>query len=201
MKLLAGSLVESLVLLLVAMEPAYSQLVSVGVKAGVSWTDSYSGVTVPDGGSSHSNDRYIIGPTAEIHFPFRLSLEVDGLYRSSEFSLIGGGLANLPNGTVTVSDWQIPVLGKYEVMPGPVRPFLDAGVVYRHVSGALAQDFLAAQNPSSAGFAFGGGVGFKLGHIRLSPEVRFTHWGVTAFSNAAVVSSNNQADFLVGITF
>ena len=191
-------------LLLLAIVSANSQVFSIGVKAGVPLTDAYSDVQVADGAASHFEDRYTVGPTAEVHLPFHLSFEVDALYRHSGFGINGGHGAD---GNASVNEWQIPLLGKYEMPLGPVRPFIDAGVAYRHLSVGLSnslsllQTELAAQNPDNAGFVIGGGIGLKILHIRLSPEIRYTHWGQTAFSNGAVLSTNNQADFLVGLTF
>ncbi len=186
-------------LLLFSLLPAYSQLLSLGVKAGVPLTDAYNDLFVPDGGASHFNDHYVIGPTAEIHLPFHLSVEADALYRHSGFGVNGGFLGGIPNGIFSVNDWQVPVLGKYE-LPfgfGPLHAFADAGPVYRHVSSNTSYP---PQNPSSAGFAVGGGVTLKVLHIRIAPEIRYTRWAETAF-NYFSVSTANQADFLVGFTF
>jgi hypothetical protein len=189
-----------LLFLLFAAVSAYSQMLSAGAKAGVPLTDAYTDVQVADGASSHFIDRYTVGPTAEFHFPFHLSVEVDALYRHSGFYVIG---AHVPTGNASVNEWQIPLLAKYEAIPlGPIRPFVDGGVAYRHLSDSLASVVsLAVQNPNNAGIAIGGGITLKILHMRLSPEVRYTHWSQVAFSNSAVVSTNNQADFLVGFTF
>jgi hypothetical protein len=184
---------------LLAALPAFSQLVSVGVKAGVPAIDAYTPQPVGDGGANFSEDRYIVGPTAEIHLPLHFSFEADALYRRSSFYIVGG---HGYNGNATINEWQIPFLAKYEAPFRIFRPFADAGVVFRHLStndgGVTALD---PQHPNSAGIAAGGGLALKFGRIRISPEMRFTHWGQTVFSNAAVVSNNNQADFLVGFTF
>ncbi len=196
---------KRLLLLLLAIVPAHSQLVSIGVKAGVPLTNAYSDAQVAAGGSTHFVDRYTVGPTVEIHLPFHFSFEVDALYRHSGFGIIGGPVQNA---SATVNEWQIPLLGKFEAPLGPIRPFVDAGVIYRHLSAnittsgtSFVQTSLGVQNPDNAGFAVGGGVALKLLHIRLSPEIRYTHWAQTAVSNLAVLSKNNQADFLVGLTF
>ncbi len=79
-----------------------------------------------------------------------------------------------------------------------VHPFVDAGPVYRHVSGG--NNSYPPANANSGGFAIGGGINVKFLILRISPEIRYTHWGQTAF-NSFSVSTNNQADFLVGFTF
>jgi len=190
-------LMRLLVLLPPAAVPGCSQFISFGAIGGVQLTDSYTNVPVGNGGSSHSNDRYVVGPTFEFHLPLHLSLEVDALYRRSGFSINGFyvGFAN-----VAVNDWQFPVLLKYEFPYGPARPFFDAGLVFREVS-SNAVSPLSPLNASSHGFAVGGGVAIKLGRARLSPQIRFSHWNNAAFANEAVTSTSDQADLLVGFTF
>jgi hypothetical protein len=184
--------------------PAWSQVVSFGVKAGVPLTTAYS--TTQDGyASATAYDRsYIIGPTAEVHLPFHLSFEVDALYRRSGFDVAG----SFPNATLTgytsfddrsrVNDWQFPVLAKYELKFGPLRPFADGGFVYRRVTGG------SPDNGTTIGAAVGGGVTIKLLFLRLSPEIRYTHWPTRPFVNGyngLVTSTANQADLLLGVSF
>jgi hypothetical protein len=57
-------------LLLFAGRMARSQIVSFGVKAGVPLTTVYTPQQIPDGGSNASEQRFTIGPTAEVHLPF-----------------------------------------------------------------------------------------------------------------------------------
>lgn len=177
-----------LFLLLFAAVPAHSQLLSFGLKAGVPLTSAYSALT--------SYDRpYIIGPTAELHLPFRLSFEVDALYRRNGYESFG----NFSSFRTELNDWQIPFLGKYELKGGFFRPYIDAGVTYRHVSAASGP---SPNNADTSGFTLGGGLTFKLLFLRLSPEIRYTHWGTGPYTGFPGVQSNgNQADFLVGFTF
>jgi opacity protein-like surface antigen len=183
-------------LLFVAVSPAYSQLLSFGVKAGVPFSDAYkasSSIT-----SSAYKDHFIVGPTVEVHLPFRLSIEADALYRRNGFAVQGDGF----NISSAVNDWQVPVLGKYEFHFGPfVHPFIDAGFVYRHVSLSNSGQTVLAANPNSPGFALGGGVSLKLLSLRISPEIRYTHWNSSAVAISSIASTRNQADLLVGFTF
>jgi len=187
-------------LLLLAGRMARSQIVSFGVRAGVPLTTVYTPQQIPDGGSNASEQRFTIGPTAEVHLPFHLSLEVDALWRQSSFSAIGAHLNAVLNSSV--NDWQIPLLAKYEMLGGPVRPFIDGGIVFRHVS-TTSSSVLPPTNPNTAGISVGGGVTLKLLHLRLSPEIRYTNWPTPAFSSAytPVESKRNQVDLLVGITW
>ena len=73
--------------------PACAQLFSFGVKGGVPLTDAFSHVSLADQVIAQSvsgyNRRYVIGPTAEVHFPLHLSFEVDALYRRNGFEYTG----------------------------------------------------------------------------------------------------------------
>jgi hypothetical protein len=151
-----------LAILVLAALPCHAQTFSFGVKAGVPFTEAYSAAYFADGNSGTYQDRYLIGPTAEIHFAFSLSFEVNALYRRNGASAIGN-----VGGKSTVNDWQFPFLGKYELKNGAFRPFVDAGLVYRHLSGKAfyslyypygARSTTLTNDPNMAGFAVGGGV-------------------------------------------
>jgi hypothetical protein len=183
---------------LTAVPLAYSQSVSIGVKAGVPLTNVYTIDFISNGGASASEQRFAIGPTAELHLPFHFSIEADALWRRSSFSEIG------PFGYFhsSVTDWQIPILAKYELALGPFHPFVDGGLVYRHVS--LSSSLPQPTSPDTAGVGVGGGITLKLLRLRLSPEIRYTRWPTPPFSSAyvgPVVSTGNQVDLLVGFTF
>jgi opacity protein-like surface antigen len=187
-------------LLLVMVLPASSQIFSVGVKGGIPMTDAYSTGQSGSARAFSYDRRYIVGPTAEIHLPFHLSFEVDALYRRNGFQYESffRGFSSI---RTSVNDWQFPFLGKYEFGFGPFKPFVDAGVVYRHVT---ASSFpVSIENPNSAGFTVGGGITLKLLFLRLSPEIRYSYWPSRpyTYSGPVVWSSQNQADFLVGLTF
>ena len=55
----------------------------------------------------------------------------------------------------------------------------------------------------TAGFVAGGGVGWKLGKLRIEPEFRVTHWFDRNFGvrDSAIRSNLNEAALLFGITF
>jgi hypothetical protein len=176
--------------------PAYSQLFTFGVKIGAPLTTVYTTEFISNGGASAGERRFTIGPTMEVRLPFQLS-EVDALWRQSSFTEIGANINYLHS---SVNDWQIPLMGKYERKSGPIHPFIDGGVVYRHVS---TDSSLPPTNPSTAGVTAGGGM-LKLWRLRLSPELRYTKWPTPAFSSAyagPVIGKSNQVDLLVGITF
>jgi hypothetical protein len=54
---------------------------------------------------------------------------------------------------------------------------------------------------SSQGFAFEGGVEFKVFRIRIAPEIRYTRWGGDSGYTYFTKSNQNQVELLAGITF
>ena len=102
------------------------------------------------------------------------------------------------------------MLGKYAIWGGPVRPFVDVGANFRHICGVdqiridaqrgqRDRDCAEFNKDNDIGFVFGGGVEFKLGHVRITPEFRYTRWGSENFRDpvAALLRTNkNQGDFI-----
>ena len=160
---------------------AVAQPVSVGVKFGVPVTDALETFRGNQAAYVSNTHRYLVGPTVQLNLPFRFSIEVDALYRrlGYEYNQFAG--AGSPTSTRTVANsWEFPVLGKYAIWGGPVRPFIDAGANFRHISGVdQVRSTLNAVNVTVAapefnkdndiGFVFGGGVEFKLGPMRITP--------------------------------
>ena len=179
----------------------YSQSLSWGIKAGLPINDAYTDIPVADGGSGHFVDRYTVGLSVEHRIPANFSLEADLLYRHSGYDVVGGFLANTPNGNVGVHDFQLPMMVKYTVPTERYRPFVDFGGAYRHIT--TTGNFSPLLNPQHAnagGVVLGAGVAMKWKRIGISPEIRYTGWGEQAFTRYTT-SHQNQADFLVGFTF
>ena len=196
---------------------AVAQPVSVGVKFGVPVTDALETFQGNQAAYVTNTHRYLVGPTVQLNFPFRFSVEVDALYRrlGYEYNQFAG--PGSPTSTRTVANsWEFPVLGKYAIWGGPARPFIDAGANFRHISGVeQIRNGISVLNlpvnpvpefnkDTDIGFVFGGGVEFKLGHVRITPEFRYTRWGSENFRDpiAALLRTNkNQGDFILGLTF
>ena len=151
----------------------------------------------------------------------RLSVELDAIYKRTGFSdgPFGSTCCRFSD-QITANQWEFPLLAKYEILGGRIRPFIDAGPVLRHMSGfkdvfmiILASGSISGtfnntpdlSNRNSPGFAAGGGVTFRILRMRISPEFRYTRWGSGAFQIAQfgpeAVSNANQEDLLVGFTF
>ena len=169
------------------------QIFSVGVKAGVPFTDAFSSFTNGSYNAFSSSKNYIVGPMVELHLPLGLSAEADALYRPLNFT------ATRPNvmQNTDFSSWEFPILAKYRFAVPLVKPYMEAGPSFRTVGGQFGG------NLSNSGFTAGVGVELRLARFRIGPEIRYTHWGSDS-SNAAQLgfnSNQNQGEFLVGFSF
>ncbi|HUI82534.1 MAG TPA: outer membrane beta-barrel protein [Bryobacteraceae bacterium] len=208
---------RSLSLLLLGAMSVCAQPFSFGLKGGVPLTDFLDA----SGFYQTNTNRYIVGPTIELRLPFGLGVELDALYRhlnySESSSLLGLGSQQ---GTTTGSAWEFPLLAKYRFPSRIVRPYVDAGIAWDTLTG-LTQTITetlpptgnttttTTSNPAelhkntTEGFVIGAGIDVHLLVIHISPEIRYTRWGAQHFlsSNGGLSSNQNQAEFLVGITF
>ncbi|MCC6393627.1 MAG: PorT family protein [Bryobacterales bacterium] len=198
--------------------PAGAQIVSVGVKGGVPITDALETFRGNSAGYVTHTKRYTVGPTFELHLPARFSIEMDALYQRLGFDCSSAAPPVLSS-TTRANSWEFPILGKFELLPGPIRPFLDAGVSIRNISGihqvrevvqGATLNRVEISNPpefnkaTDVGSAFGAGIAFKAGPVRISPEFRYTRWDGENLRDpvgALLRTNRDQGDFLLGLTF
>jgi opacity protein-like surface antigen len=206
--------------LLIALAPALlsaGERVSIGVKGGVPITDAVDAAKGATSAYFTGTKRYLVGPTVEFHLPARFSIEVDALYKRIGYQYDASG--PFVYSKTVANSWEFPLLGKFEILPGPVRPFVDLGVSVRHLSGIkqIRQTISGASfnrvelnnavefnKRNDVGLTGGFGVAFKMGPVRISPEFRYTRWGGENFRdpiNALLRTNRNQGDFMVGFTF
>lgn len=169
-------------------------------------------INTVSGQSSSVTNRYLVGPTAELHLPFGLGIEVDALYRHFNYqNVIGSGASALVN-VNTAGAWEFPLLLKYRFPGKLARPYVDAGVAWDKITGltstiksSVTSGTVAnpsgEQNSNTTGFVMGAGLDLHF-IIHVLPEVRYTRWTNQHFNIGNVLNSNqNQAEFMVGITF
>jgi hypothetical protein len=200
-KSMTGKLIA---ILLVAVSTAWSQHISVGLKAGIPLTGGLSDfhqfevdVTTHDYSDSK---QYIFGPMIEVRLPLSLAIEIDALYRpvnlTTDTQVIPGPLAHTSQNLTT---WEFPVLGKFRLPLAPiVKPYVEAGPSFRKTFSGLSW-------VSGKGATIGGGVELKVLKLRIAPEIRFSRWGSDAQPLTGVTffppSKRDQAEFLVGFSF
>ncbi len=193
--------------------------VTLGFKVGVPVTDMLSASntgglngSVPGDYSAHT-PRYEFGISSEFHLPLHLRFEVDGLFKRNGFDSGIAGTGGVIYRPTTFNDWEIPGLFKFNVLNGHVRPFVDIGAVYRHIStitqttfgiepyGALDDNSIAMRNRNTYGGVAGFGLTFKKGPFELTPEARYTRWASPSFEATGLRTNLDQGDVLLGIAF
>lgn len=82
--------------------------------------------------------------------------------------------------------WEFPVLGKYKFGGEGVRPFVELGPSFR----------LLTENSSLFGISTGGGLEMRVRSIKITPALRFTHWGPQGSHSPSTEINLNQVEFL-----
>jgi hypothetical protein len=180
---------------------AFAQPFSAGVKGGVPFNGAFSDATSIDGIThtfSESNE-YIVGAMIELHLPLGFSVEADGLYHPLNFAIENRLTPSSVFRSVTnISSWEFPIVGKFRFPFPIVKPYVELGPSFRHVGGNRTYF-------SNTGLTAGVGVEVKLGHLRVGPEIRYTHWGADSLPGRGIgflaPSTVNQGEFLIGISF
>jgi opacity protein-like surface antigen len=219
-KLMRPLFLSSFVLISLGAISICAQPFSFGIKGGVPLTDFLDTVSDPGLLFQSNTNRYIIGPTAELHLPFGLGVELDVLYRHFDYTGSGSLVNEIVNSRTTASAWEFPLLAKYRFPSKVVRPYVDAGVAWDTLTGltqTVTDTFIPPGTPTTTttsnppelqknttmGYVVGAGVDVHVLLIHILPEIRYTRWGAQHFlsSNGGLSSNQNQAEFLVGITF
>ena len=218
-------MIKTFLLSFACFAPLFAQPVSFGVEGGVPITDAFDAAhdTFQGNTASYSTytHRYEVGPAFQVHLPLRLTVEVDALYKRLGYQYNALTPATRTFAATAVNSWEFPLLLKFEITPGPIRPFVDLGISFRHISGvkqirqvvtipAGVVGVTTLTNPpefnkaTDEGLVFGGGVAFKFGPVRISPELRYTRWGSENFEDpvrSLLHTNKDQGDFLLGILF
>ena len=137
---------RALILMCLGATSALAQLFSAGIKGGVPFTDFVSAIENPSSVSvSTVNNRYVIGPMAELHLPFGLGVELDVLYRHYSFTI--------PTESASTNAWEFPLVAKYHFKAPIARPYIEGGVAWDKLQG-LSETFdvnIATLVPGSSG--------------------------------------------------
>jgi opacity protein-like surface antigen len=169
----------------------HAQPVVAGLKIGVPFTEAFQNQPYPTLATlTASSNAYTLGPYVEVRLPFHFSIEADALYRGLHFTNVLG--------SASTGQWDFPVVAKYKFFHGPVKPYVEGGLDFSHLSDL--KNFVVANNTSNFGVALGAGVEIHALVMRISPEIRYEGDALRSFSG--VINSNrNQLAFLVGIGF
>ena len=214
-------MIKKVLLSFACFAPLFAQPVSFGVEGGVPITDAFDTFRGNTASYATNTHRYLVGPAFQVHLPLRLTFEVDGLYKRLGYQYNATTATTRTTAATVANSWEFPLLVKFEITPGPIRPFVDTGISFRHISGvkqvrqvvtvpAGVVGVTTLTNPvefrkdTDEGLVFGFGVAFKMGPVRIGPEFRYTRWGSENFEDpvgSLLHTNKNQGDFLLGILF
>jgi opacity protein-like surface antigen len=196
-----------------------AQHVSIGAIGGVPLTDAFekraTGVLFPRFTYTFNTKRYIVGPTADVSLPLGLRFEADALYTRLDYDSTVMGVDTFTRSATKANSWEFPLLLKKDFTAAAVKPYGNIGVALRHVGGTshivntVFPNHVFELNTAppglihdwTSGFVIGGGVEFRAGPLRLSPELRYTRWFRENFSTSTGLfqSNLNEASVLLGL--
>ncbi len=147
-----------------------------------------------------------IGPLVELSLSPRFSIEGNAIARSFRGAtkvLNSGGTTNsglfFSSSFSSGGTWEFPVLAKYRLTTGVVRPFLALGPSFRlpkEIAGAWLSNY---------GATAGAGVEIPWKRIKIAPALRYTHWGHDRPRVAGMHGNSgifrNQVQVSVGVSF
>ena len=187
-------------ILLISAGALSAQSLSVGVIGGAPFSDVVNNSTASGLQAIAKSTNFTIGPSLQVGLPAHLRIEVDALSRPYSFNLVSKG----PNVDVSANQFRFPVLLQYSFGTPLVRPFLEAGLSFDHLSGLSTAAKSITSGPgkllhqSDAGLVLGAGADVRIPFFRVSGELRFTRQAVSNFDS---FSNLNQAEILFGIHF
>jgi hypothetical protein len=183
---------------------SFGQPLAIGVKGGLRLNGDIEGDAVSE------SKRYVVGPMVEMALPHSFGVEFDALYsrgyRTSNSDILGGYYFE----RVRANTWEFPILVRRTFHEGGIRPYASIGYAPRKMSGSfhtvgVSADFAGRRTPYdfsgpahydvTHGFVAGGGIDIQRGHLRASPEVRYTRWNqdpVNVFGSHGYYISGNQ---------
>ncbi len=173
-----------------------SSPIGFGVKGGVPLNDAF--VVRQENPVDYIADthRYTFGPYVEVRLPAGFGVELDALYQTYEYRQV------VPAPTIDQNShaWEFPLVVKKRFLPGPVKPYVEAGAAFSHLS---VGDVRELNDRNTWGLVVGGGVDLKVGPVHFTPEVRYTRWTSHQFdSPGTLLQSNlNVASVMLGIGF
>src|SRR5579862_2013947 len=169
---------------------AAAQPIGGGLKLGGAFTDAFSVTSFNPLSYVGGAHRFVVGPYLDVRLPGHFGAEFDILYRSFDFGSSQGG--------VSAGLWEFPVMAKYKFGSGPVKPYVEGGLVLSHLS---VKDVVELTHRSNYGATLGAGVDLHLLLLHVMPEIRyegFAFRNITGIGDA-LLSNRNQVLFTVGV--
>ena len=190
----------------------WGQRFSYGVKAGATLNE-------PARLNPDESKRYVVGATAEYRLWNGFAVEADLFYHrnGSEYAYTYNPF--LPTGEpsgppVSIASrfrlnvFELPLVGKYSFRRDTkLAPFILTGYSFRKAfsdsentvttQSVTTRSSSSSSTPWDIGASLGVGFRWRVGHLSLSPEIRYTEWG----GRPDQTLSKRQVNLLFGITF
>jgi hypothetical protein len=161
-----------------------------GLKIGIPLTDAFSTVqNLAYPPASVSN--YELGVYGEVRLPAKFSIEMDALHRGYTF--------NTQTGSNSASTWEFPIVAKYHLLKGPIKPYVEGGLSFSHLSDVKSL-IVSPNHSANFGVVLGAGVDIHALVLHISPEIRYSGAALKNF-DSVINSNRNQLAFLIGIGF
>jgi hypothetical protein len=156
--------------------------------------------------NTHDDDSFpiVVGPTVALNFTKHLAFEAAALYRPihlREVFVPTSSTTFAPSTTTTQGSWwEFPILGKVRLPGKTLTPFAKTGIVPHSERGSVTTTSSRYfRITSTTAFALGGGVEWNVSHIRIGPELRYSHW-TKRYGNLGWSATPDRVDLLVGLT-
>jgi hypothetical protein len=138
---------------------------------------------------------YAAGPFIAIHPFHRIRVSFGAVYMPVGFTTTSTTCCPLsfPSQATHGAAWEFPLLGDYEFLRGPIRPFAGGGLVLgTTLSGGQSQPGAPIVN---------GGVEWRYGRMSVRPEYRIAFYSTPSQSNGFKIIRDSGQQFLVGFSF
>lgn len=194
--------------------PVSGQSLSIGALGGVRVTNDFGGYLI----TSESRP-YLVGPMVGFSLPLGFGIEFDALYQRTGYRADLGSCCASTFERERQNVWEFPLLVQYRIPNRVFKPFVEVGWAPRIgtsgsvfdivVNSVVHTSYSIRTNttwPTTYGVVAGGGVEINFGRLRLTPEVRYTHWNQPAIvlmypENPNYPSSQNEMNILMGISW
>src|ERR1700685_722276 len=127
-----------ILLALGAISASAQSIFSIGVIGGAPFTDVVKATNQNSLAFVPTSTNFTVGPSFQVNLPLSLRLEVDALYRPYSFTATSTPTAPLAASiapiNVSGTQWSFPILAQYRFKAPIVKPFVEVGVSFDHLS-------------------------------------------------------------------
>lgn len=168
--------------LLIACFSAPAADISFGIRVGGRATGAFDSSY----GYREESKRYLAGPSLAVNLPRRFAFEANALYSRAGLGTSGCVFTYCSASSTRGNLWTIPLLLRFHLAAGPVRPYVTAGYSLRVAPDAGTE----AESWRSGPIVSGEQVDYAIAHHR---RIRWTSCGSELFSSLISACRRKQA--------